>query len=58
MNLDDLRKKIDEVDAKIVQLLNERYTTVLEVGKYKKDNHRAVYVPEREKIVFEKVVNN
>ena len=55
MNLDDLRKKIDEVDAKIVQLLNERYTTVLEVGKYKKDNHRAVYVPEREKIVFEKV---
>ena len=55
MTLDDLRKKIDEVDARIVQLLNERYTTVLEIGKYKRNNMKAVFVPEREKIVFEKV---
>ena len=55
MDLDDLRRKIDEVDARIVELLNERYTTVQEIGKYKRSNLKAVYVPEREKIVFEKV---
>ena len=55
MDLDDLRKKIDEVDAKIVELLNERYATVQEIGKCKRNNLTAVYVPEREKIVFEKV---
>ena len=55
MNLDDLRKKIDEVDSRIVALLNERYAAVLEIGKYKRSNMKAVYVPEREKIVFEKI---
>jgi len=55
MNLDDLRKKIDEVDAQIVKLLNERYVTVQEIGKFKRNNMKAVFVPEREKIVFEKV---
>ena len=55
MELDDLRRKIDEVDARIVALLNERYAAVQEIGKYKRSNMKAVYVPEREKIVFEKV---
>ncbi len=55
MGLDELRKKIDQVDEKIVELLNERYATVIEIGKYKKSNMKAVYVPEREKVVFEKV---
>ena len=55
MDLDDLRKKIDDVDARIVELLNERYATVQEIGRFKRRNMRAVYVPEREKMVFEKV---
>ena len=55
MELDDLRRKIDEVDARIVALLNERYAAVQEIGKYKRSSMKAVYVPEREKIVFEKV---
>lgn len=55
MELDDLRKKIDEVDSRIVELLNERYATVLEIGKFKRSRMSAVYVPEREKIVFEKI---
>ncbi len=55
MDLEDLRKKIDEVDSRIVALLNERYATVQEIGKFKRSNMKAIYVPEREKIVFEKV---
>ena len=36
MELDDLRKKIDSVDEKIVELLNERYQTVIEIGSWNK----------------------
>ena len=55
MDLEDLRKKIDEVDSRIVALLNERYATVQEIGKFKRNNMKAIYVPEREKLVFDKV---
>ncbi len=55
MTLDELRKKIDSIDAQIVGLLNERYHSVIEVGKLKKNTAGAIYVPEREKLVFEKV---
>ena len=30
--LDELRRKIDELDTRIVSLLNERYQTVKKVG--------------------------
>lgn len=53
--LDELRKKIDELDSKIVSLLNERYMTVQKVGTFKKDRASAIYVPERERKVYEKV---
>ena len=56
MELDDLRKKIDSVDEKIVELLNERYQTVIEIGAWKKNKTSAIYVPEREKAVFERVM--
>ena len=55
MALDELRKKIDSIDAEIVKLLNERYQTVIEFGRHKKNSSGIFYVPEREKIVFEKV---
>ena len=56
MELERLRKQIDEVDSRIVELLNQRYAAVAEIGKLKQNAMRAVYVPEREKIVFEKVL--
>lgn len=56
MELEKLRKQIDEVDSRIVELLNQRYAAVNEIGKLKRNAMRAVYVPEREKIVFEKVL--
>ncbi|MBR2364154.1 MAG: chorismate mutase [Lentisphaeria bacterium] len=54
-SLDELRHKIDELDTQIVALLNERYRTVQKVGAFKKDTASAIYVPEREKKVYEKV---
>ena len=52
-DLDGIRKSIDSIDRKIVELLNERYSHVLEVGHWKRSRKAAVYVPEREKAVYE-----
>jgi len=54
-SLDELRKRIDELDSRIVSLLNERYRTVKKVGAFKKGTAGAIYVPERERKVYEKV---
>jgi chorismate mutase / prephenate dehydratase len=55
MDLEDLRRRIDEVDAKIVQLLNERAKIVVEVGHSKRQTGAPIYAPDREKMVLEKV---
>ena len=55
MDLAELRKKIDAVDNEIVRLLNERYRTAIEIGTWKKDRTAAVYVPEREKAVLDRL---
>jgi len=55
MELDELRKQIDEIDSQIVRLLNERYKAVIEVGNWKKGRKSAIYVPEREKTVLDRL---
>jgi len=56
VGLDELRVRIDAIDAQILDLLNERARTVIEVGKIKHSTNAVFYVPEREKAVFEKLV--
>jgi chorismate mutase/prephenate dehydratase len=56
MTLDELRKRIDELDAQLVELLNERARVVIEVGKIKAQAERPIYAPDREKQVLDKVV--
>ena len=41
-NLDDLRNKIDEIDANLVSLFEKRMETVLKVAEYKKVNGIAI----------------
>ncbi len=36
MSLDDLRKKIDEIDARLVELIGQRIKTAEEIGQGKK----------------------
>lgn len=50
------RKKIDEADAEIVRLLNERLCAAREIGRLKQEKKAPVYVPAREQQVFEKVM--
>ncbi|MBP8308887.1 MAG: prephenate dehydratase [Burkholderiaceae bacterium] len=46
--LGDLRVRIDEVDTRLLELLNERARLALEVGEVKKLTNAPVYRPERE----------
>ncbi len=55
MNLNHLRSKIDELDAKIIQLLNERTELALEVGKVKVEAGKEIYAPERESAIYQKI---
>jgi chorismate mutase len=53
MNLHDWRSRIDEIDRKLVELLNERSRCALEIGKLKQAANLPLYQPEREKEVLE-----
>ncbi len=55
MNLDELRQKIDSLDAQIIQALNERARAAQAIGELKRNAQAPIYVPEREKIVFQKL---
>lgn len=53
--LDELRRQIDDLDAKLVELLNERARVVVQVGKVKQRDQSPVYAPDREQRVLEHV---
>src|SRR5215469_16543249 len=53
MDIADWRRRIDEVDRKLVALLGERARAVHEIGKLKAAAGLPVYEPDREKKVFE-----
>lgn len=54
-DLDSLRKKIDEIDLKILDLLNKRTRVVLDIKKAKKDKRLNIHSPEREKRILERL---
>jgi chorismate mutase/prephenate dehydratase len=54
-DLQALRGRIDQLDGKIVRLLNERAKTVLGVKKIKEDGGLQVYAPHREMQVYRRL---
>ena len=56
MDLDGWRQRIDVLNAKLVDLLNERARCALEIAAFKSKNNLPVLDPKREKEVLEKVV--
>jgi chorismate mutase len=55
MDIADWRKKIDELDQRLVELLSERARAAVEIGRLKRDTNLPIYEPERERLVFENV---
>ena len=55
MEIDTLRKKIDKLDTRLVELLNERLALAAEIGRLKRSKDGRIYVAEREDRVLRKV---
>ena len=55
--LDEYRVLIDDVDRRLVALLNERTRTVEQIGHVKRSAALPVYEPKREAMVFENITS-
>jgi chorismate mutase len=55
MDIPGWRKKIDELDRRIVELLNARALAAKEIGRLKRNSELPIYEPVREKTIFENV---
>jgi len=53
--IDAYRKEIDHLDDQILKLLNERMEKVKEIGKLKQTTGTAIYRPEREKEILDRL---
>ena len=54
MDISDWRKKIDDLDRKLVELLNQRAQAAIEIGRLKRNTDLPIYEPEREREVIAK----
>ncbi len=55
-DLEPFRVQIDEIDQKLIKLLNERSSLANSIGKIKKKLGLPVYMPAREKKILENVM--
>ena len=58
MDIAEWRKKIDELDRRLVELINQRAECAHEIGKLKRNSAMPIYEPDREKIIFDNIVRN
>jgi chorismate mutase-like protein len=56
MTIEDWRSRIDAVDRKLVELLSERARHVVEVGKIKTRENKAVFDPDRERQILTNIL--
>ena len=56
MNLEGLRHKIDQLDTRLLNLLNQRARIALTIAKAKKNQGQARYSPDREKQVLNRLL--
>lgn len=56
--IEQLRTRIDSIDDRIVELLNERSRVVLEVGRLKSGNNLEFHVPGRERQIYERLLGS
>ncbi len=55
MDIADWRKKIDELDGRLVELLSERARAAQEIGRLKRNTNMPIYEPDREGTVLSNV---
>jgi chorismate mutase len=52
------RERIDEIDRRLVELLNERTSIVEDIGRIKREAKLAIYEPKRESQVFDNITSH
>jgi chorismate mutase len=52
LRLDECRVMVDDIDRRLVALLNERTQVVEEIGRVKRESQLPIYEPKREEQVF------
>jgi chorismate mutase-like protein len=52
MDISDWRKKIDDIDQRLVELLSTRARAAHEIGRLKRDAGMPIYEPDRERAVL------
>ena len=55
MDIEDWRRKIDELDRKLVELLSDRARAAVQIGRLKRNTSLPIYEPDRERVVFSNV---
>jgi chorismate mutase-like protein len=55
MDIADWRRKIDEIDRRLVEILNQRAQAAQEIGRLKRQTNLPVYEPDRERTVLDQV---
>ncbi|MDI6891390.1 MAG: chorismate mutase [Actinomycetota bacterium] len=56
--IEELREQVDEIDEKVVGLLNERAQIALAIRKFKEEKGIPIYDPEREGEIYRKLSAN
>lgn len=54
-DIENIRKQIDRIDQQLLNLLNERMELVKHIGELKRTTNAAVYRPERERAIVERL---
>jgi len=55
MSIEDWRHKIDEIDKRLVALLNERSRCAIEIGKIKRAQNLEIHDPDRERQILNRI---
>ena len=56
--VNDLRRRIDQIDDQLMKLLNSRSACAVEIGRIKRHIGMAVYQPERETWILDRAEKN
>jgi chorismate mutase len=55
MEIEELRRRIDELDRELVALISERARCAQQIGQLKRATSLPVYEPNRERVIYENV---
>lgn len=56
MDIEDWRRRIDEIDMELLHLLNKRAEYSIAIGDIKHEEKLPIYSPERERWILERVL--